>query len=181
MERHEVQFERIARWLDGEQVELTPQQREAAEDIRRDEAALRAELDVPVPSAMMDRARRRMMAELARPTHRAVWARRAGAALAVAAAILLAFVAIWQPPERTAPTRANGRVEVPLEVVIEKMAEPARNVDLDLLAQQVAELEADIAYSMKVPPSCMDLQTDALQQEIEEFWLEDSPSWPLEG
>ena len=45
------QYERIARWLDGEQISLTDTERIAADEVRRDESAVGSLLDArPVPA-----------------------------------------------------------------------------------------------------------------------------------
>ena len=68
----EEQYARVARWLDGQDVELSIEERAAAEEVRRGEADLAVVLDVPVRRETLDRARRRLVALWA------FWLRRAG-------------------------------------------------------------------------------------------------------
>jgi hypothetical protein len=186
MANNEEQFERVGRWLDGEPIELTQPEKALADEIRRDEAGARLLLAAPAPREAIDRVHRRMLAELARPVHRTKWIRyAAGAVAAVAGAVLVAGSFLgWfgraNPSEPSAPVTKAPSGEVPIEVIVEKMTEPSRNLDLEVLAKQVDELNADMAVSM-LSPSASELQVDALQHEIDEFWLDDTVSWPLDG
>ena len=58
------QFDRVARWLDGEQVLLTNSERELADDFLRSEKALGDAAATPLPSQADQRAHRRVAAAL---------------------------------------------------------------------------------------------------------------------
>ena len=58
------QFNRVARWLDGEQILLTDSERELADDFLRSEKALGDAAAIPLPSQADQRAHRRVAAAL---------------------------------------------------------------------------------------------------------------------
>lgn len=186
MEHDDRQFERIARWLDGENVQLSPEELAEAEVIRRDLATMDESFDVPVPRELLDRVNNRMLAELARPAHRTNWKRRALSAAAAAGAVLIAFASLSGPgrPIRNAgPLAGASVVDVPIEVVAQTMDESARNVDLDALSRELDALSADIS-ALKLPIAGGDIeamQTEALEKDIKNFWLDDPLICPLEG
>jgi hypothetical protein len=171
MNPSEEQYADIARWLDGEDMELSPQQRVIASEIQRGERDLGVMLDVPVSPQAMDRARRRLGEELTRSRRRIVRIGYLGGAVAAAAAvIILAVVALWEGP---APPRPDEK-EVAQTVSYEELfREPSPgDVELDLLGTQIDELEADVTFSFG--RSTMDVSLNALQREIDEFWLEET-------
>jgi hypothetical protein len=87
-------LERIARYLDGEQIALGPQEQLLASRIDCDQRALAGELDkVDVPHGMMDGIRRRTRAAAVVPMHR--WFKVVSWSTA-AAAVLVAAILIWQ-------------------------------------------------------------------------------------
>ncbi len=93
MELNEREYECIARWLDGEEVELTDRQRQVAMEIRRDEQRLAGLLDVGPAEGAIDRAHRRMEASSVRVRR---WPLRLGQFVAVAAAIMLIVgIGLW--------------------------------------------------------------------------------------
>jgi len=133
----ERQFEQMARWLDGEEVHLTDEQREALSDLRRDEAHFSEMLDVSVPAGAMDRAKQRMRAELAHPHRRtirvAAWV---GGALAAAAAIVLA-AGMWLG--RGGPDTPQRETLAALDLVEAIYAIEASPADTDLAAEEIDE------------------------------------------
>jgi len=145
-------------------------------EVRRDAAAVAALLDVPAPRAALDRAHRRVTAELARPQR--VLFRLAGAAgaVAAAAAVLLA-VALWPPagrPARVAP-RAPGPVAAPAPRT-EAILAAARDADdpaIGLLAIEADEVETELLASPAA--TGMDLRIEKLQKDVEDLWLELPP------
>ena len=165
-----------------ERAELTDSQREQAEQIRRDEAALAGMLDCETPRAAIDRARRRMLAELARPGRRR--AVRIGAVAAAAAAAAIVLVVTLFPargPDTTLPLATDP--DLPGLSIDTLIAEALKtgSADLDLLASQIDALEADImlAASPALPETAPDL--DELENEIDEFWIDQSLRELLEG
>jgi hypothetical protein len=216
MKPNNLHYERVARYLDGEDVSLTQVERALAgeirrdearlagrleanappgalarvyqqvlmADIRRDEAFLADRLDVRVPPDAMRRARRRLDAELAHRNRRLVFPRLARGArwlavgLAAAAAILLAVV--LGPERPPAPRNAGDALAqemVPVEVIVEAVQEP-RDLELDLLAEEIDRLEAEMLVA--IPPVPVDLGINTLEKELTDFWLE-GPSEDLTG
>ncbi len=186
MEREDRQFERIARWLDGENVQLSAEELAEAEIIRRDLDGFGEAFNAPVPQGLLDRVNSKMMAELARPSHRTQWVRRAACAFAAVGAVLVAFALLSGPAgesRKADPVAATPRVDVPIEVVAQTMADSSKNVDLDALAHELDDLAADIS-SLKLPSAGRDIeamQADALEKDIKNFWLDDPLICPLEG
>ena len=163
MKPTEEQFERVARWLDGEPVELSAAEREIADAIQRDERRMAAELDVSTPTAAMARARRRATAALA-GRRRRWWP--AVAATAAAAAIVLVAISLRGP---TPPIDPPGGDAVPMEVVLADVGE----VDLDLLAEEVETLAAEVRLS-GIPGG----SAGALDPSVEELWTEPASTGP---
>jgi len=163
-----------------ERAELTASQRERAEQIRRDEAALTGVLDCDAPSAAIDRARRRMLAELARPGRRRAVRIGVVAAAAAAAAIVLVVTLF---PARTPVTTREIAKDLPRLSIDTLVAEALKtgSADLDILAGQIDALEADImvAASPALTETAPDL--DELENEIDEFWIDQSLPDLLEG
>jgi anti-sigma-K factor RskA len=176
---NEEQYERVARWLDGEKVKLTPPEQDATEEICRAEADLASALDAASRQASMDRARRRLAAALARPQLR-LW--RIGALAAAAAAVVLAAV-LWHPtgqPPATAPQltpqvqrgQADGAYLAALEYF-------AADDELDIVKHDLDDLAADLALA--AAPRAIDLKMEAIEKDIDEFLFEDTPAYPAEG
>jgi len=172
MRLNDEQYDRVGRYLDGQSVELSAAELAVAEDIRQAEQAVGGMLDVPVPPGAMDRARRRVWAELAR--RRRLVVRFAWPAAAVAAAILLAVAVSVLTPTR--PVEQPPAVaEISAELIGELYAGGAQNIDLDLIAVELDELEADIMVS--APCKVFDVEIDSLQQSVDRFWLEEQDLW----
>ena len=168
MNLSDAQYDRIARRLDGEDVELTAVEQAAADEILRHESRLSGVMDAAPSREAVDRAKRRMMAELARPARRTIWRRGVlRVALATAAAVLL--VAIFRPggPEPPAKTTEPISLEelVPLE---------SPGVDeFDLLAGELNKLDAQFRAA-GVGMDLLGESMDALEFEIEAFWLDET-------
>jgi len=103
-------YEQVGRWLDGEPVALTPTQRELAQRVLADEAAMGPQLDVGVPAAVL----RRLAAPRVRPAPRRARLPRWVGAAAAAAAILLAAI-LWKPI--AGPARPASQAVADLETV----------------------------------------------------------------
>ena len=160
------QYERVARYLDGEDVRLDEAERKLSEQIRRDEGLLAA-LDVGPPAGAIARSRRRMIAALGRPAGRLRWLRYVvGVEAAAVAALLLVAVTLAIVSTDTEAPRAP--VVVPTSVLVASTEFSAQG-DLDILARQLDELEAEIATS--VPISGGDVEIDLLERDIQEFLL----------
>ena len=178
MPLNEEQYERIARWLDGEPIELSEVERAVAEEIRRDEAFVASLAPVQAPTTALDRARRRMTAELARPSHRTNWVGRfAVAAAAVAIAVLAAWMLMSDPGTKKTPIAKPGpeNGEVPFEVVLEHMDDDTQLDEIDVLGDELAELRADIFLTMDEPE--IDTEINALESELENVLLNGTGDW----
>ena len=180
------QYERIAEWLDlpagGGRVELTAAERAAAEQIRRAEVELAARIAYDAPRAAMDRARRRMLAELARPGRRRVARFGYVAAVAAAAAIVLA-VTLFRVFRGRGPERPQTPVALPNLPTDTLVAEALKSgsADLDLLAGEIDALEVDLlaaGWPVAADPAA---GLDELEHEIDEFWMEHPPPDTPEG
>lgn len=173
---NEEQYERVARHLDGAHEPLSPAEEAAATEVRRDELLLVGRLDVTVPPEAMARARRRLVAALARPARRPTRWHHYGirAAVGVAAAGLLAVV-LFRPPPRHDTAEAPGlrAPGVSLNTWYGAMRESATDDEIDLIGRELDELEAEMIVSQ--PLSHVELELDAIEQDIEELWLEESP------
>ena len=147
MQWNEQQAERIARWLDGEDVALTDAERADAEALRNEQQAVGRLLDAAPPRRAMDRARRRLLAELARPQRRK---RRIGILVGAAAAAVILIVATAALVVNRKPT-AVIETQAQQPVTIEELVEAARQSEfddeIDLLAGEVDRLRAEMVVS----------------------------------
>ncbi|MHC4295169.1 MAG: hypothetical protein ACYSTL_06250 [Planctomycetota bacterium] len=173
MELNERETQRVARYLDGELVDLTAGEQAVADDIRRREAILLEVPDIPVPSHAMHQARRRMMGELARPQRRTKWITWAGAGAAVAAAVLIVAVWVWRPDSQ------RPRFEVTPEALALAYENPAGDLDLDLIEEELEGLQADVLVSLHPEPVESEIET--LQEMLDTFWLPDTDDFLEEG
>lgn len=163
------QFERIARWLDGEAVDLTGDELAAAERFSRIERSLGGGLDAAAPREALSRAGTRMLAELARPAHGIISLRRVARSAAVAAAAaLLIFALLADNSGRPTPMPARAGDDGLLYAMAESFQPSIQNADLDVLAMQMDLLESDITVRRRA--SAEDIRIDELQQDIEDFF-----------
>jgi anti-sigma-K factor RskA len=136
-------YEAVARWLDGEAVELTAEQRALGAEIAAGEAAVGVALDAPVPPGALHRAAARLAG--ARPAGRrsaVVW-RWVGAAAAAAAAVV--FLAL---PPRTPTTHTRGETaEAPVALAL------ADELDAEVaaLGQEIADYRVALIMSEDWP------------------------------
>lgn len=148
MQLDDRQYERVQQWLEGQNVELSDAQRQAAEELQQDQQRLGRLLDVPMPAQALQRARRRMVAELARPRFNwRRWAVPVGGALAAAAALVLAVTVFWPTPSQ------------PL---------PGPGIDTRALVEQVAITPDAVTGSYKVSSEWaqLDAQLEALEADV---------------
>jgi len=168
----EGQYERLARWLDGEDVQLTEAEQIAADSIRRDETDLYGRLDATAPRGTMTRARRRMTAALAHPATGIRWRHYAiRAAASIGAAVLVAAVLLR--PTVTDDTLKGLASAVPLDAWFNAVEDSTIADEIDLIGHELDELEADMLTSL--PPSLQEMELDAIEQQIEELILEEVP------
>ncbi len=143
MTTNEIDYERIARWLDGQEVRLTDAERATAEGIRRDEARMGAALDVSPPASALARARRALPKRRSSRTIRIL--RWAAPLTAVAAAIVLAVVFSRGPvdPRPGAPgDEADVSVEVLASVAADSVTGGELGEELDSLEAELAAMDA---------------------------------------
>jgi hypothetical protein len=177
MELNRDQYERIGRWLDGEALDLSPEERAVAREVQAGEAALKAIMGEPsVPARAMARAARRMDAALAAPAARRRIPRGryvavAASGAAVAAAIVIVSISGLLAP-RAVPPPAD--TSVPTYVWVGAMEEPPGGEAIHLLAREVDRFAAELTASR--PPPAVDWQIDSVQRELDNFW-QDGPAW----
>ena len=166
MQLTEEQYQRIARYLDAESVELTDAEMTAAEEIRQGELALGGMLPVHPSPKGMARVRRQMLAEL-----HSSWGSlsRVFIRLAAAAAIVIAAVMIyiWRP----IPT-SPGRQEFGADIFAEVYSRQDDNVDLEIIADELQELETDITTSLTT--GSIEAELEVIQEALDNFWLDDT-------
>jgi hypothetical protein len=162
MENKEINpqsLERIAEYLDGRKVVLSPEEHLLAAEIDCDQRALASRLDdVEVPAGMIDRIRRQTRAQVVAPTRRlfkvASWS-------AAAAAVLVAGLFIWQGTHHVTGPIDNGASGIATENPLNKVAD------------EVATTESDKVDLI----SCMTMDSEDLKLAIEQT----SPEKVLDG
>ena len=175
MELNDDQYGRVARYLDGEQVDLSEAELAMAEEVCRAEAELPAFPATSLPGPAAARVRRRMLAELAHPQRGRRFAWPSAAAAAVALAVALAYLV------PSAPRQWSQPLPVTTNELAEAYSQADQNLDLELIAAELAELEADVLVSTPPGPADqIDLEMDALQDAIGELWLDERDNWPEE-
>ena len=145
MKLNDTQCERIARWLDGQDVPLSDLERAAAEQIRRREALLGALLDSPVPLEIHAHVAAAVRRELHRRSRRRVL--RIVIDLAAVAAAAVVLVALLLPAPAPAPQPA-----IPTAVLFDDDYRPAGAVALDAIAEQADQVEARLVAALPPVP-----------------------------
>ncbi len=177
----EQQYERIALWLDGQDVTLTDAERALADEIRRDEALVGPAADVRAPRSALDRASRRMAAELARPARRLRIGRFVAVAAAAAAAIIVATALLMPDPAPVRPDTPGGddSTVADVDTLIDEMEESIRpEMMVELLAGDLESLEAEMLVTAEIGE--MDLEIHALEDEIDSILLDPSAPWSFD-
>ena len=180
MQTNDEKYQRVGRYLDGENIDLTGEELALAEEIRTASQRLAGILDVQAPDESLSLAGRKMMAELAkRPQSglRAVWRQVAR----VAAVLLIAVLMMWLLPSRPSVERRTAGTDstVPTEILTEVDWRGDQHVDLDLIARQLEEIEAEILVTFS--STTLEMELDNVRQELGEFWLEEADNWLDEG
>ena len=174
MSLSERQYERVAQWLDGQDVSLDEAERALAEELRGQEALVGRRLDVAAPAAAWRRAWNRTAAELARPRWRTAWI---DAAAAAAAAIVL-IALIVRPTPKPPDVSPVAMAEVPIDVVVQQMRDATQAEGIDVVAEQLDVLESDILATMG--STTLDLEIDAVDYEIDRVLDNGETTWVLE-
>ncbi len=199
-EPNERDYERVARWLDGEPVELSDRQRRLADEITRDERALGS----TPRGRLTDQTRRRARA----PVRRALaWraATRKLAPLAAAAALLLAVGLIWLAgvgPDESSPGADGIVARAPVDASDDpRRPEPTDETDVTLadvdvalfgpagrpagaeptdelvdLDESIDELQADLMAVTGEDYAPLDAGLDAIERTLDGFW-DDGATW----
>ncbi len=185
MEINEESYERIARYLDGEDISLSSDELATVRQFRSDEQIATEHLGVALPAAAGARASRRMLAAAAGGASRGIRGKRVlgafgvGVAVASAAAILLAtFSLLWQP---VLPSMATYN-HVPTEEMINSLESDSDfDIEADLLAGMIETEEAEVVATNQLLPPAVDGGIDDLEEKINMFWEDDSWDMTNEG
>ncbi len=176
MNMNDEQYERIGRWLDGETIELTAEERAVALEIRRDESAMAdAMLDVQVPLPAMARARKRMTVALVGQGRRVLRIGFGAVGAAAAAAVVLAVSMLWTEPQAARPRQASS--EIPADVWIGAMTPSPQIEAINALGDAIDRLAADVVVSKPL----IDRGIESMQDELLDPWQEDAQSWSSDG
>jgi hypothetical protein len=156
----EFNYERIALWLDGDPIELTAEERAAADEIRRDELLLDSPIDAADQRRAVDRAANVMRAALARPRRRKRYLGilTAAEAVAVAAVLILFWTVQFSGPD--------SEIDWP-DVYVVAAAEIDTFDELDLFQDELNSIRTDLAAENW--DATGDQDVDSLEEEIEEF------------
>lgn len=180
---NEQQYERIARFLDGEPVELTPEETQAAEEIRTLESSMTGLVELTPPGETMKAAHRRLIRELARPRRR-MW--RLAISTAAAAAMVVAAVSLYQRPQPPAGPGELGMEDVVAIYTADGNYDNYDNyyndgdaADYDLIEKELQSIEADIVATASPETDGEWIDTD--DEDLEAFWLDEFASGFDEG
>lgn len=159
------QFDAVARWLDGQAVELTAQEKALAEELQANERQVGPLLEAPMDAAVLEHVRQRLR------NRRVVWRRvvqlrYVASAAASAAAVLLVALTLnpGRPNQAPAPQAAEAATPAP--------GFSAQEEELVLLARDLDALEAEMTIR-RTPTVANDI--DSLQSDINNFWSEETP------
>ena len=175
MELSEPQYRRIALYLDGEDIELTAPEQSVANEINRIGRTLGTMLEVAPPREVIDRTTEKVLSEIALRRGRVIRLVRP-VALAAAAVVLLAAAVMYLIPRPVGPS--SIALELPADVMAQAYARSEQNMDLDLIGTEIDALAAEILVTR--PPAQFEAELNALQENVETFWLEEAEQWPDE-
>lgn len=159
------QWDRLALWLDGREVTLTPREREEAQAFQRAESQFAPRGDFAVPPLAMARVQR-VVALALRQQRMARWRFVGSMAAAAAAAIIVISMCIQEPSSLTSPPIGDAPA-----ADLAALYEPAHDVELDLLDRQVEECRAQIL----VRPTLDDMRIQAIEKRLEELVFPQEP------
>ena len=179
MTLNDRQWQRVARGMDGEGVELSAEERSVLEEVRAAEQALLGRLDVTLPAGVLAKAERRMTAELARPRRGIRWVYGAVAAAAVVL-IVAGLLRLLPPGSVTNKDAADPLRAASTEQLLNSVALTEVEAEVALLDSQLSELEADLWLSRAPEPG--EAKMDSIEQQLDDFWLDGGASLPeIEG
>ncbi len=175
-------YELIGRWLDGEDIDLTADQRALAEDITADAERVGPALDVHMPAGTLHRVNARLIQACdgaGRPhkSGRLVWLRWSAAAAAVAAAVIIAAV-LFQPTAPVGPDTPDRPIagmgandEMFVYNILDD--EDGWDVRAETLGEEMTDCRASLALNEDFPAA---LALAEMEYELEEFILDDAES-----
>ena len=163
MSRDEPNTDRIASWLDGDNIALSESERALADEIRRDQMVLDTPIDRRRVHLAMDHARRRMTAELARPSRRKQWLAVITSTEAIAVAALLVVTILTGMV-------TNGSDPASLDAMIRVVNTPDVPDDFDLVQDELDALEAELFVDV---PGENRTGPDSVPLEFDERWLDE--------
>lgn len=183
MDMNEQQYERIARYLDGEDITLQPDERTVVEDIHRADAVLGKVLDVTPPADALHRALRRRHVATLLSSRRTLRFTLAGAAAAAAAAIvLLAMNLLFKPATSTTmiPYKLAHETDVPrpgTDVPMSDMINSLKSVstldhDLNQLAEEFEREEFGITATPDIVGE-VDDKPDVKEENLRQYQEKD--------
>ncbi len=141
------QFEKLAHYLDGEDVKLTPADREVLDEFNRNEAEVSSQLDVELPKSAGDRALRRMNAALLAKPRSTLRFKLVGIA-GIAAAMILGIGLFW------ANSNDNAKPQSETSSGVVQVSEDDLDIDtvmFDAVQEQLVMQEEDELFVLLEP------------------------------
>ncbi|MBN1555517.1 MAG: hypothetical protein JXA11_12295 [Phycisphaerae bacterium] len=181
---NEQHYQRIARYLDGENITLQPDERAVVEEIRRSDALLGEKLNVAFPNEVLSRILRRRHAETLHPSRRTLRFTLTAASVAAAAAMVLLAVSLFLRPApptdstyvlRNKPQVPRPGANVPMAEMIDSLqAVSAFDHELDQLAEEFDREGFGVAGAPDLVGETGELldgrQENTRQSRDENFW-----------
>ncbi len=159
MSRSDAQFDKLARYLDGEQVELSAEEKVLAREIERDELTFSASISAAVPSGAMDRVWAKVSPVVLqrRPSRVLRFVTFVSGGMAAAAAILIVAIMVLKvppAPPASPPVAQNPEksVEAPISDVPLAPVVAVEDIKLDTLARDVNALAIEVSSPLASPP-----------------------------
>ncbi len=172
MNLNQEQYERIALWLDGEDVALSGEERAEAESIRQCEKQVAPLMDTPVEADTLRRVHRTVSAGAVKRSGRRIRLVIGGAA--AAAAIVLAVVLSW--PHQ--PSGTEGLPPAEDDIMFGSALETSSSDEIAILSDEIDSLEANIIADGTMDET--EFRIDAMRQEVNEFWMDYQPGMDLD-
>ena len=176
---NEEQFDRVARWLDGEPIQLTDSERELGDDFLRSEKALN-DASIPLPSQASQRAHRRVTAALrgVRIRKRVRVAFMAGVSAAAAIVISLGLINLMTTGSILSDYDSLAWLFDDGEQSRKVWSMPEQDPQLALLAGDLDEMETVMFTPEPIPVPMEAPHVEEVDPELEELWrmwIEDHP------
>lgn len=177
------QFDRVARWLDGEPIELSGVERELADEFRRNEKALVGVVDTALPDRADQRAHRRVHAALrgVRIRKRVRLAFMSGVSAAAMIVITLGLINLMTTGSILSDSDALAWLFDDGEHSREVWRMPEQDPQLVLIAGDLDEIETAMFTPEPAPEPMEEPQPEEVDNDIDERWrqwLEDPAGEP---